>query len=110
MCFFPLVILVFSVARISELSRLSFFVRGCFASCFYSYVHILLFATLLFIEHASFLFFIQLVGRAAIEHFSLYLLLFISLVLFLRYCSLRSTIFLCPVLVWCLSRLHSRVS
>ena len=63
--------LVFSVARISELSVLSIFVRRCFASCFYSYVHILLFATLLFIEHASFLFFIQLVGRAALEHFSL---------------------------------------
>ena len=34
---------------------------------------------LLFIEHASFLFFIQLVDRAALEIFSLYLLLFISL-------------------------------
>ena len=52
-----------------------FFARRCFASCFYSYVPILLCATLLFIEHASFLFFIQLVGRAALERLSLYLLL-----------------------------------
>ena len=79
---FHLSFLVFSVARISELSALSIFARKCLASCFYSYVPILLFATLLFIEHASFLFFIQLVGRAALEHFSLYLLLFISLELF----------------------------
>ena len=83
MCFIPLVI--FGFLRRSHFRVVCFYlfsVRRCFASCLYSYVNILLFAILLFIEHASFLFFIQLVGRAALERLSLYLFLFISLEIF----------------------------